>query len=99
MPEQTRRTFLRAAGLGVAAVGAAAALPEAAHAAAHPAAAPARPARPSGPEHADDAAVAAGALVAYVGDVRSGRITVMAGDREVVVTDRSLARRLAAAVH
>jgi hypothetical protein len=34
-------------------------------------------------------------LVAYVRDVVSGEIAVMAGDREVVVTDRELAGRLA----
>jgi hypothetical protein len=43
-----------------------------------------------------ETAVTAGTpLVAYVRDVVSGEIAVMAGDREVVVTDRELAGRLA----
>lgn len=38
---------------------------------------------------------AAGPLVAYVRDARSGRVAVMAGEREVVVHDRRLAARIA----
>jgi hypothetical protein len=36
-----------------------------------------------------------GALVAYVRDLDKGEISLMRGDREVVVTDRELARTLA----
>jgi hypothetical protein len=36
-----------------------------------------------------------GSLVAYVQDARSGRISVMSGEREVLVTDKALAQRLA----
>lgn len=34
-------------------------------------------------------------LVAYVKDAKSGQISVMSGDREVVITDRKLAQKLA----
>ena len=36
-----------------------------------------------------------GTVVAYVKDAKSGQISVMSGDREVVVTDRKLAQKLA----
>jgi hypothetical protein len=37
-----------------------------------------------------------GPLVAYIEDIRSDRVTVMAGDTEVVVHNRDLVARLAA---
>jgi hypothetical protein len=40
---------------------------------------------------------ATGPLVAYVTDVRSGAVSVMVGDREVVLHDRDLVARLARA--
>jgi hypothetical protein len=36
-----------------------------------------------------------GEVVVYVRDASTGEITVMSGDRELVVTDRRLAQRLA----
>jgi hypothetical protein len=36
-----------------------------------------------------------GSLVAHVSDIRTGRIVVMVGGREVVVTDRALTASLA----
>jgi TAT (twin-arginine translocation) pathway signal sequence len=40
-----------------------------------------------------------GPLVAYVTDMRRGELTLMLGEREVVVHDRDLAARLARAAH
>lgn len=87
MPEHSRRTFLATA--GVAAVGAGAAA-----SAAGPAVAI------SGASHVDETAtveddVRVGTIVAYVKDVASGEITVMADGRETVFTDRAVARALA----
>jgi hypothetical protein len=42
---------------------------------------------------------ASGPLVAYVTDVLRGELTLMVGEREVVVHDRDLAARLARAAH
>lgn len=42
---------------------------------------------------------ASGPLVAYVSDMQSGEVTLMVGEREVVVHDRDLAARLARAAH
>ena len=39
-----------------------------------------------------------GSMVAYVSDVGTGRLSVMAGEREVVIHDRALVARLARAV-
>ncbi len=82
MSPHTRRTFLLAAGGGAAAAAAVATT----------ATLPRTPSASS----VDSAAITAdNPLVAYVRDVRSGEIAVMAGDREVVFTDRALASRLA----
>ena len=83
----SRRTFLLTTG-AAATAGAAAvsgALPAAAAAAA-PASADAAP------DHAGSDG--ARSVVAYVSDASSGQVTVMSGDREVVVTDHALVRRL-----
>lgn len=82
MVDQSRRLFLKSASLGAAAVGVAAALPvlEASTAAAA--------ADRRGPAHD-------GPLMAYVSDRRSGEVTVMVGEREVVRHDPDLADRLA----
>jgi len=42
---------------------------------------------------------ASGPLVAYVSDMQRGELTLMVGEREVVVHDRELAARLARAAH
>jgi hypothetical protein len=83
MSDHSRRTFLT--GTGAAALGAVA-LTTAGPAAA----APTEGATSSAPGVASHEPV-----VAYVTDVAAGRITVMRGDDEVVVTDRALAQRIA----
>ena len=85
MSDHSRRTFLTATG--------AAALGAVALAAGGRAAAKAAPTEAA----ASGASSAAShePVVAYVTDVTAGRITVMRGDDEVVVTDRALARHIA----
>jgi hypothetical protein len=82
MEESTRRGFLIMAGVGAAAATAGAVVATTATTTAAPA-----------PADADTPA--AGALVAYVEDVRTGRVSVMAGETEVVVSDPDLVARLA----
>lgn len=86
MPSLSRRTFLRSAGAGVAAVGVASAVPMALASSAA--------ADDGGPPEAGPAGAP---LVAYVRDVRSGRISLMVGEREIHITDKALARGLARA--
>jgi hypothetical protein len=74
----TRRAFLRTAGLGAAAVGAAAVIPADAEAAA-----PSTRDVPSGRS-----------MVVHVKDAKAGTIALFMGDREVVITDRALSARL-----
>jgi hypothetical protein len=78
MSKTSRRRFLGVAGAGAAAAGAAAALPGAAFAAETP--------RPAGS--------ATESVVAYVGDVHASKLTLLVGEREVVVRDRDLVHRL-----
>ncbi|MGI8761394.1 MAG: ubiquinol-cytochrome c reductase iron-sulfur subunit N-terminal domain-containing protein [Jatrophihabitantaceae bacterium] len=81
MTEHSRRKFLTHASLGAAAVGAAAVAPAlTASAAAEPLAA--------GPVHH-------GPFLAWVKDAKSGEISVLVGETEVVHHDRLLAARLA----
>jgi hypothetical protein len=89
MPGHSRRQFIRNVGLGAAAAGVAAAVPAGLDSV--------RAGVTRGPETADrgDGTVAEGSLVAYVRDVRSGEIRLMVGEREIVYTDRELARSLA----
>lgn len=87
MIDSTRRSFLATAGAGAAAVGIGALAPSAG--AATPQRAANKPAET--PQHA------AGALVAHVPDVHGDTLTVMVGEREVVVHDRELVARLATA--
>jgi hypothetical protein len=82
MSDHSRRTFLT--GTGTAALGAVA-LTTAGPAAAK--GAPTQDSEPSASSHEP--------VVAYVTDVRAGRITVMRGDDEVVVTDLALAQHIA----
>lgn len=89
MGEPTRRRFLAIAGAGAASVGAVAIGRGALDArstvqAEEPAAVT-----------ADDAAQES--LVVHVKDVRKGRMAIMAGEDEVLIEDRALAARLAAA--
>jgi hypothetical protein len=87
MSDHSRRTFLT--GTGAAALGAVA-LTTAGPAAATATTVPAGAATSGAPRAASHEPV-----VAYVTDVSAGRITVMRGDDEVVVTDRELARHIA----
>ena len=79
--DSSRRGFLILAGAGAAAVGAVAL---------------AAPASASGREQEPDREVSAdGPLVAYVSDLRRGDLSVMVGEREVVVHDPALCASLA----
>jgi len=82
MDESTRRGFLATAAVGAVGVGVAAVAPGAQAA--------------STPEHKMPAD-AAGALVAHIADVRGDTLTLMVGEREVVVHDRDLVARLSRA--
>jgi len=84
MSESTRRSFLIASGAGAAAVGMAAATPG-------PAAAQ-TPAPATLPHDATD-------LVAHIADPGSGTLTLLVGEREVVVHDADLVARLARHAH
>jgi hypothetical protein len=79
--DATRRGFLVMAGAGAAAVGVAAVVPAGALKG----------------EAAADHPPTEGTLVAYVGDAADGNISLLVGDREVVVHDRDLVARLARA--
>lgn len=89
MSDSTRRGFLKIAGAG-AAVGAAVA-----------ATAVVRSGDPATTTAAGGTAAlprgASGPLVAYVRDVRAGEVSVLVGETEVVVQDKELVARLAAA--
>jgi nitrous oxide reductase len=74
----SRRRFLGVAGAGAAAVGATAVAPGSAFAG----------------ETRRSANAASESLVALVEDVESGELTLMVGEREVVVHDRDLVNRL-----
>ena len=78
MSETSRRRFLGVTGAGAAAVGASALLPGAAHAA------------QTHLRH--DSATSS--VVAFVDDVRSDEVVLMVEEREVVVHDRDLVKRL-----
>jgi hypothetical protein len=84
MSDHSRRTFLRGAGVSAAAVGIAAVLP-------------AGIASASTTSEASDTGAPATSkpVVAYVTDPSAGTITVLHGEKEVVVTDKSLARKIA----
>lgn len=82
MTDHSRRTFLAGAGVAATAVTVSALTPGTAFAAA--------------PEiHSESGHKSADALVAYVRDAKAGHITIMSGDREIEITDKALARRLA----
>jgi len=83
MSDVSRRSFLQGVGASAAAVGVAAVAPTAFVASTE------RRVDDTGPD------ATTGSLVAYVEDAATGRISVMSGDREVVVTDRRLAQSLA----
>jgi hypothetical protein len=84
MNDHTRRNFLAMAGAGAAAAGVSAVAPSAV------AATPPATTVPAG---------ASGALIAHVADVHGDTVSMLVGDREVVVHDRELVARLARAAH
>jgi len=79
MPDSTRRGFIIMAGAGAAAVGAVAAASDAG----------AAPAIVKASEVTAD-----GPLVAYVRDVRKGEVSVLVGEREVVIHDPAMVAKL-----
>ena len=81
MSDASRRSFLTAAGLGTAGVLAAATVGTEQASAAEPALPP----------------DAEGPMAAYIRDVRAGELALMVHGREVVITDKRLVARLAAA--
>jgi hypothetical protein len=83
MSEHSRRTFLRGAGVSAAAVTVAAVLPSGIASAA----------TTDGTESSAPATTKP--VVAYVTDPSAGKITVLHGEKEIVVTDKGLARRIA----
>jgi hypothetical protein len=82
MENSTRRGFLATAAVGAVGVGAAAVAPGA---------------QAATTEHHVVPSGANGRLVAHVADVHGDTVTVMVGEREVVVHDRDLVVRLARA--
>lgn len=91
-----RRTFLRTAGIGAAAVGVTALVGQPAQVAGAAVTTTAPSATPavSGPR-----AAASGSMVAYIDDAATGRIAVMVEGREVTITDHRLVATLADALH
>ena len=89
MAEPNRRTVLRGAGIGVAVVAASAIVPNAAFGAIPGGSGGSGREADTGPE------AQTRTLVVHVKDATRGELIVMAGDREVAVTDRKLAQRLA----
>jgi hypothetical protein len=85
MDDSTRRGFLVTAGAGAAAVGVAAVAPSA----------QAAVGRHTGGAHSP--AHARGPLVAHVADVHGDTVTLMVGERKVVVRDADLVSQLARA--
>jgi hypothetical protein len=85
MSDTSRRGFLAIAGVGAAGV-AAASVVGASSAGAIESKSTTDAALPHG---------AAGSIVAYVGDVKDGQVSVMVGERAVVVHDKDLVARLA----
>ncbi len=94
MNSANRRGFLKIAGAGAAAAGAASLVP-----ASQSAALAGAGARTGPVSAAPLPAAASGSMVAYVDDVSRGELAVMIEGREVVVTDHDLVARLATAVH
>lgn len=86
MSESTRRGFLIMAGAGAAATAGAVVVANTGSAVAAPTDTETDTAAP---------ATASGPLVAYVSNTRSGQVSVMVGETEVVVSDPALVARLA----
>ena len=80
--EHSRRVFLKRASVGAAAAGAVAVVPGFLGSSADAAE------EQSGPAHE-------GSFVAWVKDPKAGQIAVLVGERELVFTDKKMAKRLA----
>ena len=95
MSDTSRRGFLAIAGVGAAGV----AVASTAGVAALGSAAASSPSstKTKGTTGTDLPAGAQGSLVAYVTDVRNGQLSVLVGDREVVIHDQEIVARLAQA--
>jgi len=91
MKDATRRGFLVFAGAGTAAAVGAVAAPKLIGDQAADPADPVEAAKPLQPAELADAE----SFVVHVKDVKSGRLAIMVGEREVLVTDHELAARLA----
>ncbi|MFC6160027.1 twin-arginine translocation signal domain-containing protein [Kribbella jiaozuonensis] len=85
MSDATRRGFLVFAGAGTAAAVGAVAVPKIFS----------DEAGDAGSQLAAEDLTGADSFVVHVKDVKSGRLAIMVGEREVLVTDRELAARLA----
>src|SRR5262245_15964435 len=97
-PGVSRRTFLRGTTLTAAAVGVAASVPGLSGLLASGTAS--TPALEESLVAADgDAASLSEPLVAHIRDVATGEISLFQGEREVVIRDLTLARRLATSAH
>lgn len=94
MIESTRRRFLATAGAGAAAVGIGTIVPAALSGSSHKA--PQTALVPHAAEAPQTPQDASGGLVAWIADVHADTVTLMVGDRDVVVHDRDLVARLAA---
>lgn len=88
MSDATRRGFLVFAGAGTAAAVGAVAVPKIFRD-------EAGATGDTGPQLAAEDLTGAESFVVHVKDVKSGRLAIMVGEREVLVTDRELAARLA----
>ncbi|MFD3401371.1 twin-arginine translocation signal domain-containing protein [Kribbella sp. NPDC058693] len=88
MSDATRRGFLVFAGAGTAAAVGAVAVPKIFSD-------EAGQAGDAGSQLAAEDLTGADSFVVHVKDVKSGRLAIMVGEREVLVTDRELAARLA----
>ena len=84
MAEQSRRTFLTRASVGTAAIGAAAVAPSLLGGGV------AEADTESGPEHGAE-------FVVWVRNPRAGEVSFLVGEKELTLTDRKLAKRLAQA--
>ena len=99
MNSANRRGFLKIAGTGAAAAGAATLLTESGPLAFSGAAAPSVAPKSAPKSAARLPDEAAGSMVAYIDDVSNGEVTVMVEGRQVTVSDHDLVARLATAVH
>lgn len=93
MTSPNRRAFFKTAGVGAAAVGAAALTKSTVSVAGQAVPTAARAAAPELPN------AATGSMVAYIQDVSNGQVSVMVEGREVTITDHRLVAQLAQALH